>query len=48
MLPTMLGMASLRHTSRLRMKTGQKRSDRLGARQRFGLRFCVVFIMRLA
>src|SRR6218665_2447871 len=33
MLPTRLGMASLRQTSRLRRKTGQKRSDRMGARQ---------------
>src|SRR5450830_821834 len=32
MLPTRLGMASLRQTSRLRKNTGQKRSDSSGAR----------------
>ncbi|ODU57136.1 MAG: hypothetical protein ABT02_18360 [Comamonadaceae bacterium SCN 68-20] len=33
MLPTRLGMASLRHTRRLRRNTGHQRHDRSGGRQ---------------
>ena len=38
MLPTKLGMASLRQTSRLRKNTGHQRLDKSGKRQM--LRFC--------
>ncbi len=33
MLPTKLGIANLRHTSKLRKKTGHQRDERLGKRQ---------------